>query len=47
MAVCDSCKLDKESLTSTLLDIKDSIDYTFKGQTKDLCTMIVTGKLPL
>ena len=38
MAICDNCKLDKETLVSTLLDIKDSVDYEFKGQTKDLCT---------
>ena len=37
MAVCDNYKLDKEIVTPILLDIKESIDYEFKGQTKDLC----------
>ena len=37
MAVCEACNLDKGSVVSTLLDIKDSVDYKYKGQTKDLC----------
>ncbi len=37
MSVCEACNLDKGSVVSTLLDIKDSVDYKYKGQTKDLC----------